>query len=115
MERATGIEPVSSVWKTEVLTITQRPRPIRRLIHLRYEVKKYVSSHLPVRGRVAVLGGERTRGGAAEQPQQPSRSYDVLRLIAAASEAIRGMSELWIPISARSRPDIAESSRHVLS
>ena len=26
MERAEGIEPSSSVWKTEVLTITQRPR-----------------------------------------------------------------------------------------
>jgi hypothetical protein len=25
MERAAGIEPASSVWKTEVLTITQRP------------------------------------------------------------------------------------------
>ena len=26
LERAAGIEPASSVWKTEVLTITQRPR-----------------------------------------------------------------------------------------
>jgi hypothetical protein len=66
-------------------------------------------------GKFDTRGGERTRGGAAQPPQQPSRSYDVLRLIAAASEAILGMSELWIPISARSRPDIAESSRHVLS
>jgi hypothetical protein len=29
LERAAGIEPASSVWKTEVLTITQRPRSVR--------------------------------------------------------------------------------------
>lgn len=28
LERAAGIEPASSVWKTEVLTITQRPRAV---------------------------------------------------------------------------------------
>jgi hypothetical protein len=42
-------------------------------------------------------------------------SYDFLRLMAAASDAIRGISELWMPISARSRSVISESSRHVRS
>ena len=42
LERARGIEPLSSVWKTEVLTITQRPRPRRGLFHLQYDVKKHL-------------------------------------------------------------------------
>ncbi len=29
LERAAGIEPASSVWKTEVLTITQRPLSVK--------------------------------------------------------------------------------------
>jgi hypothetical protein len=70
LERAEGIEPSSSVWKTEVLTITQRPRPSRRLFQLRYEVKKYVSSHLPVRARAATLGSEHLAVDLHEHPTQ---------------------------------------------
>ena len=33
LERAAGIEPASSVWKTEVLTITQRPLTNYLLFH----------------------------------------------------------------------------------
>ena len=32
LERAAGIEPASSVWKTEVLTITQRP--LKQTVHI---------------------------------------------------------------------------------
>ena len=33
LERSSGIEPASSVWKTEVLTITQRPLTNCLLFH----------------------------------------------------------------------------------
>ncbi len=39
LERAEGIEPSSSVWKTEVLTITQRPRPLRDISQALARVK----------------------------------------------------------------------------
>lgn len=46
MERAEGIEPSSSVWKTEVLTITQRPlTPPRYAIGVRGS--RWTSAPLP--------------------------------------------------------------------
>ena len=49
----------SSVWKTEVLTITQRPRPNRPLNHPQSEVKKYVSSFGSIRSETVIWGGSR--------------------------------------------------------
>ena len=56
LERAGGIEPPSSVWKTEVLTITQRPRPTGPVNHPRWEVKKYVSSFVRYRRNRSING-----------------------------------------------------------
>ena len=46
-------------WKTEVLTITQRPRPNRPLNHPQSEVKKYVSSFGSIRSETVIWGGSR--------------------------------------------------------
>ena len=48
------------VWKTEVLTITQRPRPRGPLNHPRLEVKKYVSSFSSIQTKTGIWGGSRT-------------------------------------------------------
>jgi hypothetical protein len=41
LERAEGIEPSSSVWKTEVLTITQRP--LNKRVSISYLYGRQVS------------------------------------------------------------------------
>ena len=40
LERATGIEPVSSAWKAEVLPLHNARDLLRRVFQLQFEVKK---------------------------------------------------------------------------
>ena len=67
VERAGGIEPPSSVWKTEVLTITQRPRPSGRLFHLRYEVKMNALALIAILQNKSSIGGKRTFAAGTNQ------------------------------------------------